>query len=79
VRSLVGQYDGDMAAMNALAPWVVTIAAVAVGLSPGLALLSARSIARLIYHMFGPRPEVMREPDGEPTRDEPAGAAPSRV
>jgi len=66
-------------AMDNLSDWVATIAAVAVGLMPGLAILSARSIARLIYHTLGPRPEVMREPDGEPTRDEPAGALPSRV
>jgi hypothetical protein len=65
--------------MNDLPPWVSTIAAVAVGLVPGLAILSARSIARLIYHLLGPRPEVMREPVGEPARDEPAGAAASRV
>ena len=32
--------------------------------------LSARSIARLIYHTLGPRPEVMREPEGGPARDE---------
>ena len=65
--------------MDNLSDWVATIAAVAVGLMPGLAILSARSIARLIYHMLGPRPEVMREPEGEPTRDEPAGAAASRM
>jgi hypothetical protein len=61
--------------MDNLSDWVVTIAAVAVGLMPGLAILSARSIARLIYHMLGPRPEVMREPEGEPGRDEPVGAS----
>ena len=47
--------------MENLPDWAVSIIAVAVGLSPGLAILSARSIARLIYHMLGPRPEVMRE------------------
>jgi hypothetical protein len=65
--------------MNDLPPWVVTIAAVAIGLMPGLAILSARSIARLIYHMLGSSPDVMREPEGEPTRDQPSGAAAWRV
>ena len=65
--------------MDNLPTWAVTIAATAVGLMQGLAILSARSIARLIYHMLGPRPEVMREPEGERTLDEPVGAAPSRV
>ena len=65
--------------MNDLPPWVATIAAVAVGLMPKLEILSARSIAQLICQLFGPRPEIMRKPEGEPTRDEPAGAAASRV
>ena len=60
--------------MNDLPPWVVTISAVVVGRIPGLAILSARSIARLIYHMLGSRPDVMHEPEVEPTRDQPAGA-----
>jgi hypothetical protein len=51
--------------MDGLPTWVVTIAAVAVGLSPGHAILSARSIARLIWHMIGPRPEVAPEPRRE--------------
>jgi len=34
--------------MGKLHTWAVTIAAVIVGLSPGLAILSARPIARLI-------------------------------
>jgi hypothetical protein len=63
--------------MNDLPPRVATIAAVGVGLVPGLAILSARSIARLIYHMLGP--EVMRETGGHPLREEPAGAAASRL
>jgi hypothetical protein len=65
--------------MDNLPTWVVTIAAVAVGLTPELAILSASSIARPVYHMLGPRPEMTREPEGEPTRDERAGAAASRV
>jgi hypothetical protein len=65
--------------MENLQPWVVTIVAVAVGFTPGLAVLSARSIARRIYSVLGPRPKVTREPDGELTRDEPARGAASRV
>jgi hypothetical protein len=48
-----------------LVDWVVTFAAVAVGRGPGLAVLSARSIARLISYILGPQP--IREPEGEVT------------
>ena len=65
--------------MENLPDWALWIITIAVGVSPGIAILSARPIARLIYHMLGPRPEVMREPEGGPARDEPAGAAASRV
>jgi hypothetical protein len=61
--------------MNDLPPWVVTIAAVAVGLMPGLAILSARSIARLIYHMLEPRPEVADRSRREAALGEPTGPA----
>jgi hypothetical protein len=44
--------------MNSLPHWAVTITAVAVGLSPGLARLSTRSIARLLRRALWPRPEV---------------------
>jgi hypothetical protein len=44
--------------MNNLPDWVVSIIAVAVGLSPGLAVLSARSIARLLYWALSPYPDV---------------------
>jgi hypothetical protein len=65
--------------MNDLPLWALWPITIAVGLMPGLAVLLARPIARLIYHMLGPRPEVMRQPEGEPTRDEPVGAGASRV
>jgi len=42
--------------MGKLHTWAVTIAAVVVGLSPGLAILSARPIARLIRGTLWPRP-----------------------
>lgn len=48
VRSLVGVSATGTRGMDNLPMWVVTIAAVAVGVSPGLAILSAGSIARLI-------------------------------
>jgi hypothetical protein len=49
---------------------VVTIAAVAVGVSPGLTIRSAGSIARLLYRVLGPRPEVAHKPGREPERGE---------
>jgi hypothetical protein len=60
--------------MDNLPLWVVTIAAAAVGLSPGLAILSARRIAQLINRALLPRPEVAPEPGCE----EPARVAVSR-
>jgi len=65
--------------MDNLPDWAVSISAIAVGLGPWLAVLSARSIARLLYRALSPRPEVMRERESEPTRNEPARAAASRV
>ena len=38
--------------------WAVTIAAVAVGVSPGLAILSTRLIARVLHLALWPRPRV---------------------
>jgi hypothetical protein len=48
--------------MDSLPDWAGSIIAVAVGLSPGLAILSARSIARLLHRALWPRPEFGREP-----------------
>jgi hypothetical protein len=58
--------------------WVVTIAAVAAGVSPVLAILSAGSIARLLYRVLGPRPDRAPKPGLKPGRGEPAGVAASR-
>jgi hypothetical protein len=44
--------------MDNLPDWVASIIAIAVGLSPGLAVLSARSIARLLYRALSAYPEV---------------------
>ena len=49
--------------MDNLPDWAVTIITVAVGLSPGLALLSARPIARLLHAVLWPRREGQRATD----------------
>jgi hypothetical protein len=43
--------------MDSPPDWAVSIIAVAVGLSPGLAILSARSIARVIHRALLPPPK----------------------
>jgi hypothetical protein len=60
-------------ALDNLPDWAVTIIAIAVGLSPGLALLMARSIARLLHRAWWPRPEVAPKPGRAPAHGEPAG------
>jgi len=60
--------------MDILLPWVVTIAVLTVGLTPGLAILSTSSIARLLYRALGTRPKG----GPEPRREEPARLAVSR-
>jgi hypothetical protein len=57
--------------MDNLPAWAASIIAVAVGLSPGLAILSARSIARLLHRALEPRPEAERES----AREEPVGVS----
>jgi hypothetical protein len=57
--------------MDNLPDWVVSIIAVAVGLGPVLAILSARSIARLLHRALSTRPEVARELP----REEPVGVS----
>ena len=59
--------------MDNLPTWVVMIAAVAVGVSPWLAILSAGSIARLLHRVLGPRPEVAHKPGRETGHEEPTG------
>jgi hypothetical protein len=46
--------------MDNLPDWVASIIAIAVGLTSGLAVLSTRSIARLIYWALSAYPEVER-------------------
>jgi hypothetical protein len=48
--------------MDNLLPWVGTITALAVGLGPGLAILSARPLALLLHRALGPRPTTAPKP-----------------
>jgi hypothetical protein len=59
--------------MENLPDWAASIIAIAVGLGPGLAVLSARSIARLLYRALSPRPEV--EPGVKPINEQAAAVA----
>jgi hypothetical protein len=61
--------------MDGLPDWVVTIIAVAVGLSPGLALLMARPIGRFLRRVLLERPEVALKAGRELAREELAGVA----
>jgi hypothetical protein len=61
--------------MDNLPIWVVWIAATVVGLAPGLAILSAPTIARLIHCVASPRREVAPKPGREPSHGEPASAS----
>ena len=61
--------------MDTLPDWAVTFIAIAVGLSPGLALLSARSIARLLRRALFPRSQVAPKPGRAPAHGEPAGVS----
>ena len=59
--------------MKDLSDWILTTAAVAVRLMPGLAILAARSLARLVYRVLGPRPEGEGRLGVEPPHGDPAG------
>jgi hypothetical protein len=61
--------------MDNLSSWTLWIITAGVGVSPGLAILCARPIARLLHGVLWPRSEVA--PEDEPTRGKPAvGAVP---
>jgi hypothetical protein len=60
--------------MDNLPDWVIKFAAVTVGLSPGLAVLSARSIARLIHRVTWLDKEQAVRRGREPGREEPVRA-----
>ena len=58
--------DGAMDSLPAWALWPITIA---VGVSPGLAVLSAGAIGRFLSRMLGPPPEVAPRPGREAARE----------
>jgi hypothetical protein len=64
--------------MENLPDWAVSIIAVAVGLSPGLALLMARRIGRFLRDTLLEPPEVAPQSECEPVRERPAFVAPPR-
>ena len=72
-----GHYDGDETD-GLLPPWGVTIAAVTVGLGPGLAIFSTRPLARLLHHALGPRPKAAPKHSREAERRGPTGVAASQ-
>jgi hypothetical protein len=61
--------------MDTLPDWAISIIAIAVGLSPGLALLSTRRIARLLHRALWPRPEVAPKAGHELAREKLAGVS----
>jgi hypothetical protein len=74
VRKMATVIVTGASSMDNLPAWAASIIAVAVGLSPGLAILSARRIAWLLHRVLWPRPEVALQTGREPER--PAVAAP---
>jgi hypothetical protein len=62
--------------MNNLPTWSLWIITLAVGVSPGIAIFSAPSIARLVHLLLAVRPVVAPklEREHEPRRSEPATA-----
>ena len=61
--------------MDNLPSWVSWIMTIAVVISPGIAFLSVRPIARFLHWLLWPRPEVAPQPGREPARPEPASVA----
>jgi hypothetical protein len=62
--------------VDSLPDWVVSIIAVAVGLSPGLAILMAGPVGRFLRRVLFERPEVAPQSGREPVREGPAVATP---
>jgi hypothetical protein len=61
-----------------LPDWAASIIAIAIGLGPRLAVLSARSIARLLYRVLGALSEGTPGPQRERAREEAVSVAASR-
>ena len=64
--------------MDDLPSWALSIIAVAVGLTPGVAILLARPIAQLLHRVLWPRPVEAPQSRLEPARGEPAGVVAPR-
>jgi hypothetical protein len=62
--------------MDSLPDWAISIIAIAVGLSPGLALLTARPIGRFLRRVLVDRPELATQLGREPVREGTAVLAP---
>jgi hypothetical protein len=71
VRDPVDEYDGGQHAMDNPPTWAVWIGVAALGLAPGLAILLAPRIARLLLRLLSP----CREVAPKPKRDRPTGVA----
>jgi hypothetical protein len=64
--------------MDNLPIWALWIITAAVGFSPGLAILSAPTIARLIHRVALPPRKVAPKPSRQPSQREPAAVSVSR-
>jgi hypothetical protein len=64
---------GNSSVEDILLDRAASIIAIAVGLGPGIAVLSARSIVRLIHRVPWPRSEVAPRSGPEPSHGEPLG------
>ena len=65
--------------MDNLPSWVSWIMTIAVAISPGIAFLSVRPIARLLHWLLWPRPEVVPKHERELAREDPTGVAAPRL
>ena len=64
--------------MDNLPEWVVSVVAVAVGLSSCLAVLTARPLGRFLRRVLLERPDRAPQAGREPVREEPVGVAAPR-
>jgi hypothetical protein len=64
--------------MDGLPAWALWIITAAVGVAPGVAILGAPAIARLLHRVLWPRPGVATGSIGEPAPGEPVGVPASR-
>jgi hypothetical protein len=61
--------------MDNVSSWVSWILTIAVVISPGIAFLSVRPIARFLHWLLWPHPEGAPKPKREPAREDPTGVA----